>query len=175
MRTSLLLILGVTFSCGGGQRGGPADLTNHGTQGGGPSPVIATLARGACYGWCPVYTIAVHADGVVEYDGEQFVKQKGHHLGQLSADQRRALDQAFEQAGYFKLGDQYTAYEMTDMPSATTSFSEGGVTKTIQHYYGDSHAPVALTTLEDAIDRIVGVDQWIGTAAERDAHARDWR
>ena len=55
------------------------------------SPVLASLERTACFGFCPVYTVTVHADGSVDYHGERFVVTQGDQSGQLTAEQMTAL------------------------------------------------------------------------------------
>ncbi len=140
-----------------------------------PHELVATLARGACYGTCPVYTLAIYRDGVVEYTGTRYVELKGPAIGHVSAAQLAELDRLFAAARYFELSDRYTGREWTDMPSATTSYQVGARTKQVEHYYGDSHAPPALEKLEDGIDALVGIDRWIGTPEARDRHAMDRR
>jgi hypothetical protein len=137
--------------------------------------VMATLERTACYGWCPVYTLTIHRDGRVEYHGEEFVKQRGSAAAELTPGQIDELDRAFATAQYFSLGSDYTHEDATDASSAITSYRKDGRDKKIAHYHGDEHAPDALTTLENAIDSIVGTERWIGTRAEREGHAGEWR
>ncbi|HEY1551146.1 MAG TPA: DUF6438 domain-containing protein [Kofleriaceae bacterium] len=137
--------------------------------------VIASLERTACYGYCPIYKVSIHADGRVEYHGEHFVKRKGDATGQLSATQLGALRGAFVRASFFELADRYEHESMTDAPSAVVAFSDGGRTKTIRHYHGDDTAPASLDTLEERIDALVDVEQWIGTDHEREAHRAEWR
>ena len=141
----------------------------------GSAEVMATLERTACYGWCPIYKLTVRRDGRVEYSGDEYVKIRGSANGQLTMGQVAELDRAFSRAHYFDLADTYTKYDATDAPSVKSSYRLAGRTKSIEHYGGDMHAPEALSTLEESIDSIVGVEQWIGTQAEREAHARDWR
>ncbi|HEY1813715.1 MAG TPA: DUF6438 domain-containing protein [Kofleriaceae bacterium] len=138
------------------------------------SEVMATLERQGCYGWCPIYKITIHRDGRVEYHGEEFVKVRGDAAGHLTPAQLADLDRAFDKAGYFSLADKYTEYDVTDNPTAITSYARDGLTKTITHYFGDEKAPKGLYDLETTIDTIVGTDRWIGTEAEREQHARDW-
>jgi len=141
----------------------------------GSAEVMATIARTPCYGWCPVYQLKVWRDGRIEYHGDEFVKLRGSADGQITKGQVDELDRAFAKAHYFDLADKYTEYDATDAPSVNTSYRLGNRTKTIEHYHGDDHAPDDLATLENAIDTIVGVDRWIGTKDEREAHAREWR
>jgi hypothetical protein len=166
-RPSLVLAFAsaLTFAaaCGhkpptGGGGGTPEPIGNTGDGAAvGPHEVMATLERTACYGTCPMYSLTVYRDGTVEYNGEQFVKTQ--------------LDDLFTSAHYFDLKDAYTDYDVTDNPSAKTSYSSGGKTKTIDHYYGDSDAPEVLSTIEDGIDKIVHIEQFIGTEQERDQNS----
>ncbi|HUJ62711.1 MAG TPA: DUF6438 domain-containing protein [Kofleriaceae bacterium] len=133
-----------------------------------PHELVATLKRTMCYGWCPAYNVSIYRDGVVEYDGTEYVKTKGHATGKLSQDKVDAIDKLFATAHYLDLADSYTHYDVTDNPSAITSWHHDGKTKTIEHYYGDEHAPAALTQLEEDLDKLVGIEHWIGTNEERE-------
>jgi hypothetical protein len=140
-----------------------------------PDVVIASLERTACYGYCPIYKVSIHADGRVAYHGERFVKRKGDATGQLTAAQLASVRAAFVRIDYFKLAASYDHPQITDAPGAITSFTDGGHTKTVPHNQGDGTAPAELGKLEDQIDQIVGVAQWIGTDKEREAHRSEWR
>src|SRR5215471_1107147 len=39
------------------------------------------LERIGCFGTCPAYTVAIHGDGRIEYDGKSHVKQVGVREG----------------------------------------------------------------------------------------------
>jgi hypothetical protein len=136
-----------------------------------PHELVATLARGACYGWCPVYELSIYRDGVVEYTGEHYVELVGPAIGHIGAAQLAQLDRLFADARYFDLADRYTSYDMTDMPSVTTTYQLGARAKRIEHYYGDTSAPHALDKLEDNIDQLVGIERWIGSPQAREEHA----
>ncbi len=127
------------------------------------SPLLASLERTACFGFCPVYTVTVHADGSVNYHGERYVVTEGDQTGQLTADQLIALRRAFADAGWDGFDTDYTHRDVTDNPSVVIRFED----KTVHHYHGDHRAPEALTKLEDRFDEIVDVQQWIGTQDER--------
>jgi hypothetical protein len=132
--------------------------------------VLATLQRTACYGTCPIYRLTIYSDGRVVWEGEQFVKVKGKAEARLTADQVAALRAAFAAAKYTQLEDHYDCYEVTDNPSANTSFQIGGKTKTITHYHGCRRDPATTTLsgLENKIDEIAGAVRWVGTPAERE-------
>jgi hypothetical protein len=139
------------------------------------APVVATLQRGACLGPCPMYAIAIHSDGTVEYEGRRWVKVTGHAVGKISAHELVALRSAFRKAGYFALDGKYDCYDETDDPTAITYFHDGSQERTVFHYYGCSRAPEKLTRLENRIDELVHIEKWIGSQADRLEIQRQWR
>lgn len=167
------LVLAVLLATGCGQPAppppeAPAQLSNAApvtaTE---PHVVLATLERTACYGTCPIYKVTVYRDGAIEWAGEKFVKVVGAASGHATAAQLQKLRDAFARADYAALRDKYESYDVTDNPSAITSFSDGGRVKTVSHYYGDTHVPESLGQLETAIDEILETTRWVGTGEER--------
>jgi len=159
------------FACGSATPAPPPPSNHGGTPGGGHEH-LASIERTACFGWCPIYKLTVYRDGVVEYDGDSYVKTKGKATGQLTVEQLTAIDELFQKNGYMGFADTYTDASVTDMPSVHTSYSAGGKTKSIQHYLGDQHAPEQLSTVEEGLDHIVQVERWIGTEDEREKMGR---
>lgn len=132
--------------------------------------LIATLERTECHGFCPVYEVSIYRDGAVEYQGTRHVKVVGPATGHVDPAQIAALDQLFQSHGYLGFQDSYTAHTVTDLPSIKTSYTPAGQPKkSVDHYRGDRSAPEALTEVENGIDQIVKIDQWIGTEDERRA------
>lgn len=128
-----------------------------------------------CYGTCPAYKLSIYRDGVVEYSGEHFVELRAPAIGHLKAVQLARLDRLFAAAHFFDLADHYTDEEWSDMSTATMTYQVGARAKQVEHYHGDMHAPQALGDLEDAVDELVNVDQWIGTREVREEHGYEWR
>jgi hypothetical protein len=141
-------------------------ITKNDGASGSPSPainedIVITLERTPCFGQCPVYSLKIKGDGTVIYSGVQFVKITGIQETTISMDAVDQLLMEFEKADYFSLNDSYIKFGKSDMPSANTSITLGGLTKAINHYLGDLTAPKSLTELENKIDEIVNSDQWI--------------
>ena len=122
--------------------------------------VVVTLERTACFGVCPVYKLTIYGDGRVVYEGIRFVRVEGTITTTISEDEIRQLIAEFQKIDYFSLKDSYEEHNATDMPSAFTSLTVDGKTKTVRHYHGDLSAPQKLTELENKIDQIVDSDQW---------------
>jgi hypothetical protein len=123
--------------------------------------VIITLERTACYGFCPIYSLTIHGDGTVLYEGEDYVETVGKAETVISTKKVKQLISEFDKIDYDSLKDSYTERTITDAPSVITSITRNGKTKTIEHYHGDFDAPEKLTELEDKIDEIVNSDQWV--------------
>lgn len=122
-----------------------------------------TLERQPCFGFCPVYTLTIHGDGEVHYNGLNFVEVTGEQTSQIDPAAVQALADEMAAAGYFDWADEYLNQEVTDHPYVITSITlADGTTKQINHYHGDFSAPEALTALEDRIDEVAGSAQWVG-------------
>lgn len=124
-----------------------------------------------CYGSCPAYSLSIYADGVVEYSGEHFVKVKGPSTARIPPGRIDELDRLFAEARYFELDSDYTRECSTDSATVDTSYTHHNQFKRISHYEGACNVPPALETLYSGIDRVVGVERWIGTEAEREEHS----
>jgi Domain of unknown function (DUF6438) len=119
-----------------------------------------TLSRGACYGRCPIYEIAIHGDGTVLYDGRAYVTTKGKKELQISHAALVQLVDAFRKADYFSLADRYVS---TDNPTYVTSVSFDGVSKSVVDYVGrEVGMPSGVSDVEAVIDRLSGASQWVG-------------
>ncbi len=151
------------------QAGNPVQLTN--LTDGELKNVVIRLERSACYGNCPVYKLTIYGDGRLEYVGETNVKLKGNKQAAIDAGDFKSLVSEFDKASYFST-DQYTEKNCscrfcTDMPTVTTEIQVRGSTHRVEHYYGCTCAPKTLWVLEQAIDKIVRTERWIGDVSKQ--------
>jgi uncharacterized protein DUF6438 len=58
--------------------------------------VSVTLRRTACYGGCPVYSVVIHGNGLVEYLGELNVDIPGQQTGRIPPEKLLDLLRDFE-------------------------------------------------------------------------------
>lgn len=127
-----------------------------------------TLSRSPCFGKCPVYSVTVHADGRVEYDGDRWVSATGKHRGQTSKEALEKLADALNsrriplivdyRPGKPACGKPVT----TDMPGATITIRKGGTTHTLYYYGGCPNVPDWLPALARQIDSAAGSGRWVG-------------
>jgi Domain of unknown function (DUF6438) len=119
--------------------------------------VVASLVRHECLERCPVYAIAIYADGVVQYDGVANVEVRGRRTAQLDARALDALRTRFAQFGWQRL-TRYMNEDCTDQPWSTLSFDG----RTVEHSYGDGSAPDDVAILESVVDDAAGSERWVG-------------
>lgn len=128
-----------------------------------PAVETITLERQPCFGFCPVYTLTIHGDGRVEFNGQQNVEAMGEQTATIDPAAVQALADEMDAAGYFTWNDAYMTQDVTDLPYVISSITlSDGTTKRIEHYHGDFSAPEMLTALEDQIDAVADTAQWVG-------------
>ena len=147
----LIAVIMIAAGCTGTKTPTPEELRD----------VKITLERTECFGTCPVCKLTVYGDGRVVYEGIRFVKVEGIIKTKISEDKIKQLVSEFNRIDYFSLDSSYEELNATDMPSAITSYTVNGKTKTVRHYHGDLSAPKKLAQLENRIDEIVGSEQWV--------------
>jgi Domain of unknown function (DUF6438) len=103
------------------------------------------LERTGCYGSCPAYTVTIHGDGSVEYNGKGHVKENGAQEGRVEPDTLKALVQEFAKAKFLTLLEDYSGENCTryctDMATAVTEFKVKEVSHRVKHYYGCGGPP----------------------------------
>lgn len=134
-----------------------------------PRDTLITLERTPCYGTCPSYKLTISADGSVLFEGRRFVKKIGTAESRISQEALRELTERFDKINYFDLRNRYDNPGdgckdwTTDGPSAITSITINGKSKSVRHYYGcrGIEVLVELKKIEQAIDDAVNTAQWI--------------
>ena len=112
-----------------------------------------------CPGACPDYSIVIHGDGKVLYEGRRYVAEKGKRQGRISAQQVKALFLEFDGIGFFSLQDRYDAIA-ADGAVTKTSIEASGRSKQVVNCH-PSRAPDGLYNLEKTIDEISNSSRWV--------------
>ena len=131
-----------------------------------PKPALE-LARGPCFGTCPIYEVAIYRDGAVVYRGGGFVAVLGEVRDSVApADVAQMVDFA-ERNGFFDLDDK-CPLRVIDEASVTVTVHSGSRAKTV-FMEGDleEYFPRVFQDLAQGIDRLAGVQRWVGQ--------REWR
>jgi hypothetical protein len=127
--------------------------------------VSVTLKRMACYGTCPVYSVVIHGNGLVEYLGELNVDIPGDQTGRIPPEKLIDLLRDFEDIHFFDLQDKYSE-GCTDQPTTIISILVDGKTKEVRNYFGGcegakSGPQVDLARLAEQIDKAAGSVRWV--------------
>ena len=128
--------------------------------------------RTRCYGTCPAYTLTIHGNGLVEYQGNAHVKQMGGAHGRLESSALKNLISEFEKAKFLSISEDYSeanckCRRCTDMTTVNTELTVRGQTHKVNHYYGCACASKGLFDLEKAIDKAVDSEQWTGDVSKQ--------
>jgi hypothetical protein len=139
------------------------------------SEVEISLSRGACDGFCPVYTVAVHGGGMVAYQGDRNVAVEGQDVAMISPEAVQGLLEAIYASGFLKMRDKHLsghAPKVTDggrvivnylgsmgSPRFIVIFSVRDYTKRV--VFEEAHAPAELVELADRIDELTGSAKWV--------------
>ncbi|MBZ0292483.1 MAG: DUF6438 domain-containing protein [Anaerolineae bacterium] len=135
-----------------GYTGVQTDLT--GISNGTDTPII-TMQQTACFGLCPVYSVALYADGTTVYMGNANVSEIGVYVVENEPAVIESIAQRAQLSGYFTWQDRYDTIVITDQATITTSVRWEDQWKQIVRYAGDSSAPVGILWVEENIEQLV--------------------
>lgn len=114
-----------------------------------------TLQRQACFGTCPVYSIAIFEAGTVVYTGIANVEEIGVHIFETDTTALNNIAQRAQSFGYFDWQDGYQDRIIADQATVITSIRGGDQSKQIARYDGDPNAPIGLVWIEESINQVV--------------------
>ena len=161
-----LLVLKLAIAHGGAQAPDLSSLSEADLK-----TITIQLERTGCYGSCPAYSVTIHGDGRVEYNGTGHVKEMGSRTGRIEMDKIKSLASAFAKIKFWGLAQDYSRANCngrvcTDMTTAITEFSVAGASHRVSHYYGCGNAPRSLFDLESLIDKSANAEQWTGDVSK---------
>ena len=121
---------------------------------------------------CPAYSVRLHGDGAVLYEGQRNVKTLGKQAGLVTFEALRQLLAEFGRAGFLTMPDHYEegadterrfVGDIASYPQSfvTTTLTIDGETKMVSRYAGTEEVPNALLELEASIDRAAATKRWI--------------
>jgi uncharacterized protein len=103
-------------------------------------------------------SLSVSGDGLVEYNGADRVVVEGKHQAHIRTEEVQELVDAFRQADFFSLRDDYSV-GATDVGTTTTSIRIGSLKKIVSDDWVD--VPPALKAVQDAVLKFSHSDQWV--------------
>jgi hypothetical protein len=140
-----------------------------------PSPAdYIKPSKTACFGFCPVFDLTLYGDGRVLFHGGRYTKQSGQHTTRYSTGRFLEVLRALEARGFRDLDARYDRQTCkiwaTDHPSVIMEVRAEGLAKSVTWYQGcrgiDDRA--RLSRMVEELDRILQVETFVGTEAERE-------
>lgn len=131
------------------------------------------ISRSACFGACPVFDLTLYGDGRVVFHGVRYTKIQGQHSDRFSTGTFLEAISAMEARGFADLKDNYTRDSCkvwaTDHPSVRVEVKSAAITKSLDWYTGcrGIEERAQIDGLVDELERILEVERFIGTSAER--------
>jgi hypothetical protein len=109
----------------------------------------------------PIYSLTIHDNGSVIYNGIKNVATSGVKTYQIPKDKAGELINEFINIYYFSLEEKYgDSKKASNLPVVITSININGQTKTVVDDHS-SYAPPHLRQLEDKIDQLANSKQWL--------------
>lgn len=135
MRTTILLLVSLSLIS--------AQKCKKNTGGGDTSPLVE-IHTGACFGYCPVFTLTVLNNGLVRYNGERFVEKIGKDSFNLTAEELKKLQVKVKEVNLWQYPDMIKT-DVVDAPFVTLTAYQDGKSKSVR---GSFDRPAPLLELE---------------------------
>jgi len=119
--------------------------------------LLIEMAKGACYGTCPIYNISIFRDGVAKLNGVRFCKKLGPHLTQLSDIELNLLEQKINLMDIENYPEKYKSM-IADLPGTQLTFHQkDGILKKV---WWNSGAPDELNEMAIVLDKFRTDLEW---------------
>jgi len=122
-----------------------------------PANHLISMSKGACYGTCPVYTMNVHENGVVKFEGKQFCDKTGPHIAQLSSEQLAALKQEVGNINFETFLDKIESM-IADLPGTELTFYRADASS--KSIWWNMNGPEQLLNLSAILETYRGALDW---------------
>ena len=115
-----------------------------------PHTKLVSMTKGACHGTCPIYTMTVYNDGVINLDGKRFCDKLGPHTTTLSDTELTLLQQKISLMDLESMPEKIESM-VPDFPSTELTFTEKG--KDNKSIWWRSGAPDDINELSVILDK----------------------
>jgi len=115
------------------------------------------MAKGACYGKCPVYKIEIYEGGYTKYYGIRHAEKLGTYDKQLTPDKYKSLIKAFENSAFMTYEDFYET-QVPDAPTVILTYTNKKlVSKSVK---GKLNRPEGVKDLQVLIENVASSSGW---------------
>ncbi len=115
-----------------------------------------SLKKSACFGKCPTYKLTINQGGYATFEGVANTNNLGIHGKQISEDQFKVLEEAFENSNFETYPTKFQS-QIADLPSNTIGFHNGESYKEIS---GKEERPEQVMQLQFLLEKIADSGNW---------------
>ncbi|HNQ12369.1 MAG TPA: DUF6438 domain-containing protein [Bacteroidia bacterium] len=120
--------------------------------------LLISMERSPCFGKCAVYKMELYRSGFAYYKGIKDAPLKGYHTSMVSKDEIETFINTMEEAGYFKMENQYINPHITDIPTVRMYIRSGDKKKMIE--IRTDEYPDELRSMDQFMDRWIHGLNW---------------
>lgn len=128
------------------------------------------LSRGPCLGECPVYTLALVADGFAAWEGGSLAERQGTHIGEVGPGAFAELASYAVSGGFFTLEAEYPPAG-TDLPDYEVVVGTGARDKVVRAWGGSEPEP--FRNLAERLDQMAESIEWQAHESDPPSPGRD--
>jgi len=120
------------------------------------------LERTTCYGDCAVYKVEISSNGKVKFFSSELGERTGAFNWMIDSNAINLLNDSITKYSFFTMKEKKPTSFCTDVATYIISVRLlDGTYRKIENYLGDYKFPKRLT-LENKIDKVIGVKNYIG-------------
>jgi hypothetical protein len=153
--SALLLVVALASSCP--RRDGGAAVAAAGFD----SITIHASPCFTCYGSCPVYSLAIHGDGRVRFEGYAHVHSAGAYDSEIPARNIGMIGDAIARARFFEAPETSARCQNSDGPRVRIGVVRGGQAKEIVYVPGCDAGSDGPAWLHDVTVYFAEAERWI--------------
>ncbi|MEW6604522.1 MAG: DUF6438 domain-containing protein [Thermoproteota archaeon] len=121
---------------------------------------LIRMEKDACDGTCPEYSVEIFENGVIVFEGGDYVAVQGTHTSTISQKELEELIRDFYEIDFFSLENVYGDPFADGAERVEVSALINGTAKTVTADYGPE-VPDELLHLQEKIDEIAGTEKWV--------------
>lgn len=125
-----------------------------------PATNSIRISHTACYGTCPIYDVEINSDGLVIFDGKNFVADSGKKQWVVKPESKRKISTALSAIKLNQLKSEYNEPRVTDCSWLNVTIRKGKVQKMIA-INSCSKIPKSLKKLLDDLEKWAGVESHV--------------
>lgn len=118
--------------------------------------IAFSIAKGPCFGKCPIYYMAIYGNGHLRYEGDRHTEKVGVYTKQLTDEAFNELKTKIYAIEYLNFPDEYPV-NIPDLPMVTLKLNDGKIVKEIK---GKDGRDKEVVTIERILESIANSEGW---------------